>query len=88
MSIFLKSFFFQTCYDKVIEIIDPGSHEKLSVVRDDRVHASLLILYELLRVSISEGEESDSSTGAYSQNSSASDKVNSIISEYHFRLEL
>ena len=39
----------------------------------DRVHASLLVLYELLRISISV-EDSDSTTASYSTNSS-SDKV-------------
>ncbi|XP_078489638.1 serine/threonine-protein kinase mTOR-like [Ciona intestinalis] len=41
---------YEACYDEATSICDPVTFEKPSIIRDDRVHSSLLILIELLRV--------------------------------------
>ena len=66
---------FQLCFDNAMEIADPKTYERVPVARDDRAHASLLILNELLRISISEADDSDNANSSYSQASNTSDKV-------------
>ena len=62
-----------------MDIADPTTHERLSVIRDDRAHAALLVLYELLRISISEADSNDNSNSSYTHNSTSSDKVPTLV---------
>ncbi|CAK8674525.1 unnamed protein product [Clavelina lepadiformis] len=69
-----KPVWYKTCYDEVMSIMETSPFEKSQAVRDDRVHSSLVILLELLRISNSEDDlnQNDASILGYLQSTRSS----------------